>query len=58
VKLLRAVWRFVSDLAREISDQNAYKRHLAAHGRPHSPAEWRNFSDARMRRKYQRAKCC
>ena len=43
---------------REIADENAYRRHLLAHGRPHSGAEWRRFSEHRLRSKYARAKCC
>ncbi len=45
-------------LLNELSDQNAYARHLAAHGASHSPAEWRRFSDKRLKAKYERAKCC
>ena len=55
---LRSFGRFVMALLREIGDENAYHRHLAAHGRPHSGAEWRRFSEERMRAKYARAKCC
>lgn len=50
--------RFLMDLLREIGDQNAYARHLAAHGLTHSGPEWRRFSDARFRAKYAKAKCC
>lgn len=53
-KLLQAIRGILS----EIADQNAYARHLAAHGTTHSGAEWRRFSDERFRAKYQRAKCC
>jgi hypothetical protein len=56
--LLRRIAAGVVQLLREIADENAYARHLAAHGVTHSPAEWRKFSDERFRRKYQRAKCC
>jgi hypothetical protein len=45
-------------LLREIADESAYARHLAAHKRQHSAEEWRRFSDERMRAKYARAKCC
>ena len=45
-------------LLRELADENAYARHLAAHGKLASGAEWRKFSDERMRAKYLRAKCC
>ena len=31
-------------LLRELADENAYQRHLAAHGRAHSAEEWRRFS--------------
>ena len=45
-------------LLKEIGDENAYARHLRAHGREHSGDEWRRFADERMRGKYSRAKCC
>jgi hypothetical protein len=51
---MRLLW----GLLHELSDQNAYARHLAAHGTTASPAEWRRFSDARLKAKYERAKCC
>ena len=43
---------------REIADENAYRRHLAAHGLPHSGQQWRRFCDARLREKHQRPRCC
>jgi hypothetical protein len=55
---LRAILAGVMELLREIADQNAYARHLAAHGAAHSGAEWRKFSDERFRQKYQQVKCC
>ena len=55
---LRKFLRLGLGLLRELSDENAYQRHLAAHGRPHSGAEWRKFSQERLRAKYLRAKCC
>lgn len=58
MSLIRALGRFVLDLLREIGDENAYQRHLAVHGRRHSGAEWRRFSEERLRSKYARAKCC
>jgi hypothetical protein len=58
MSLIRALGRFVLDLLREIGDENAYQRHLAVHGRLHSGAEWRRFSEERLRAKYARAKCC
>jgi hypothetical protein len=42
----------------EITDQRAYRQHLAAHGASHSGAEWRKFCDERWKQKGQRARCC
>jgi hypothetical protein len=56
--LVLRLGRFILALLREIGDQNAYNRHLAQHGCQPSGAEWRRFSDERMRAKYARAKCC
>lgn len=50
--------RLIYALLRELADENAYARHLAAHNRRHSAEEWHRFSDERMRLKYARAKCC
>jgi hypothetical protein len=58
MKRLSALCTLVLGLLRELSDESAYQRHLAAHGRPHSPQEWRKFSDERLRAKYLRPKCC
>ncbi len=58
IRLFRVLAFGMLDLLREIGDQNAYSRHLAAHGAVASGAEWRRFSDERFRAKYQRAKCC
>jgi len=55
---LRRFGRLLLAMLREIGDENAYRRHLAAHGRQHSGAEWRRFSEERHRAKYARAKCC
>ena len=51
-------WQIVVGILRELSDENAYRRHLAAHQAVHSAEEWRRFADERMRAKYMRAKCC
>lgn len=45
-------------LLRELSDEAAYRRHLTALNREHSPIEWRRFLDERLRAKYARPKCC
>ena len=58
MKILRRIRQLAIGLLRELADENAYARHLAAHGRPHSGEEWRRFSEERLRAKYQRAKCC
>ncbi len=58
MKIAQRLWQIVVGIMKEISDEGAYERHLRTCGRTHSPDEWRRFSDARMRRKYQRAKCC
>ena len=55
---LRRLGKLVLALLRELSDENAYQRHLAAHGRTHSAEEWRHFSEHRLLAKYARAKCC
>ncbi len=58
---MSAIRRFGSlllGLLRELSDESAYQRHLAAGGRAHSAEEWRHFSEHRLQAKYARAKCC
>ena len=55
---MRRFFRLVLSLLRELADENAYQRHLTAHGRAASPEEWRRFTDERLRAKYARAKCC
>jgi hypothetical protein len=55
---LRRFGAVVMGLLRELSDENAYRRHLAARGKGHSGEEWRKFCEERLRAKYQRPKCC
>jgi hypothetical protein len=55
---MKAFWAVIVSILRELGDENAYDRHLRAHGRTHSTAEWQRFSDERMKAKYARAKCC
>ena len=50
--------RVVRGLFSELSDQRAYAQHLQTHGRTHSAAEWRRFSDERLKAKFGRPKCC
>jgi hypothetical protein len=45
-------------ILRELADESAYQRHLAAHGRAHSGEEWRRFSDRHLARTYARPRCC
>jgi hypothetical protein len=58
MKRLRALGRLLAGLLRELADENAYRRYLERQGCAHSVVEWRRFSEARMRAKYSRAKCC
>jgi hypothetical protein len=56
--LLRRVLSYIVALARELSDESAYARHLQLTGHPHSASEWRTFIDHQHKRKYQNGKCC
>ncbi|MEO8484335.1 MAG: hypothetical protein ABI634_19160 [Acidobacteriota bacterium] len=58
ISSLRRGARLFVALLGELSDQSAYARHLAVHGRPHSAAEWRRFSDAKLKAKFGQPKCC
>lgn len=58
MRVLTTIWRALRGIAEELSDQTAYRRHLACHGREHSAAEYRHFQQEHFRAKYQRAKCC
>jgi len=55
---MKRIGRLILALLRELADENAYRRHLQAHGREHSAEEWRRFSEERLRSKYAQAKCC
>lgn len=55
---MKRLGSLIMALLRELADENAYQRHLEAHGRVHSGEEWRRFSEERLREKYARAKCC
>lgn len=58
MRQLKSLGQTILALLRELADQRAYERHLAAHGCRHTPEEWRRFSALRLRAKYQRPKCC
>ena len=55
---LRKFGRVLLGILKEIADENAYQRHLAAHGRPHSAEEWRRFPEHRLKARYLRVRCC
>jgi len=55
---MRRFFLLLIQLLRELGDENAYRRHLAAHGRMHSPDEWRRFLDARLSSRCRQVKCC
>lgn len=52
------LWRILRGVLDEITDQRAYRAHLAAHGTVHSAAEWRNFCDEHYKAKGRRGSCC
>ena len=58
MRQLRRIGRILWVILKELSDERAYERHLAAHGRRHSAEEWRRFADQRLQAKYKRPKCC
>lgn len=55
---LKRLLSFALALARELSDETAYARHLESTGHAASAAEWKIFTQRRYRAKYQNAKCC
>ena len=57
-KFFERVLRIVTGVFDELSDQNAYRRHLAAHGAVHSPQAWRRFQDEHWAAKSRRSRCC
>jgi len=54
----KAVAQIISGIVAEISDQNAYRRHLVAHGAVHSPEQWRRFQDEHAAASSRRPRCC
>jgi len=58
MRLIRRAVHLLVALMRELSDESAYQRHLAAHGLRHSPEEWRRFCDARLLSRFVRPRCC
>jgi hypothetical protein len=58
MRQVRKFGRLLWGLLRELSDESAYERHLAAHGRVHSGEEWRRFSEERLYARFTRPRCC
>jgi hypothetical protein len=56
--MLSKIIRFAIALARQLSDESAYERHLRITGQPSSAAEWKRFTDRHYSKKYRAAKCC
>lgn len=56
--MARRAGRLLLALLRELADQNAYQRYLAARGVAHSAAEWRRFSNHRLAARFGSPKCC
>lgn len=57
-RLASELFKNLAGLARELSDESAYRRHLSARGVAHSAEEWRRFQNKRLRERYLQAKCC
>ena len=55
---MKRFFEILRGIVDELSDQNAYRRHLAVHQASHSAEEWRRFSDQRYKAKSTRARCC
>jgi len=55
---LASILRLVAGLLKELSDENAYRRHLEAHGLQDTGDAWRQFSSEHFRAKFVRPKCC
>jgi hypothetical protein len=55
---MKRFFEILRGLIDELTDQNAYRRHLLAHGAEHSAVEWRKFCDERYQAKSTRARCC
>jgi hypothetical protein len=58
IAALSNVLKLIWGIAREISDEAAYERHLSIKGIPKSAATWRAFQDEKAKLRYQKPKCC
>lgn len=55
---MKRFFQLLAGILSELSDQNAYRRYLEAHGVPHSPSAWRAFQDEHWLAKSRRGRCC
>ncbi|MCC7174029.1 MAG: hypothetical protein IT159_02445 [Bryobacterales bacterium] len=55
---MKRLLRVIFGLLKELSDESAYRRHLAAHNLRDSREAWRDFSNARFQKKFSNPKCC
>lgn len=58
MRALKALSLLVLAIVRELADESAYARHLAAIGTPHSKEEWQAFQNCRLERKFRGGRCC
>ena len=58
MRLIKRAASLLVALLRELADENAYQRYLAARGLSPSPEAWRCFSTARLSARFERPKCC
>jgi len=55
---MRRLLEILRGILAELSDQNAYRRYLVAHGVTDSPTAWRAFQDEHWLAKSRRGRCC
>jgi len=55
---LRRLLEISTGILAELTDQNAYRRYLAAHDLEPSGASWRAFQDEHWQAKSRRGRCC
>jgi hypothetical protein len=55
---MKRVFDILVGILAELTDQNAYRRYLQAHGLSHSPDAWRAFQDEHLLAKSRRGRCC
>ena len=55
---IRSAGQTARGVVGELSDQNAYQRHLTAKGVSASAEEWRRFQDEHLAAKSKQGRCC